>query len=278
MLRFVIASVLLSSFAGCQNTLTGDAKFANSQQAAAKKNSSDDTDAKNGGKGKDAADGPDDQNDEENGTNDPNGPNGPGKNGDHSDDFGAKLGTTAEDAKPDPSVITEDDKVQRPTACTTANVKFGIEGPESQCPANYAAYTADDSKNFIVGCCPLPARDMLVREPAVLRGAQCGANEVATGASNSGLLCSKLNTARYKLSAPQATCYIGEGFSGFSGSTTCSVPTVTLQALVSHFGSDGCIGVPYGSLIIARNGKNCSNVFGVQVLYNDTGAPVAMFQ
>ena len=128
-----------------------------------------------------------------------------------------------------------------------------------------------------LGCCPLPARDILAKGDAVLRGAQCGPDEVATGANGNSLMCSKINTAKYRLGPAQTSCYVGSGVSGSSGSANCGLPSATLQAMSSAFGSDGCIGSPFGSLIVARTGKNCGDVQAAQLFFSQNNQPVPMF-
>jgi len=164
----------------------------------------------------------------------------------------------------------------KPQLCSAANIFFANEG--LQCPKNYAAFSADDGNSARLGCCPLPAADMLDggATPAQRQG-QCGPDEVATGVVSGRMLwCSKINTQIYKIGPMARSCYNGSGASGGSGSSKCSAPGQTLQALTAKFGSDACLGYPYGSLIVKNTGKDCKDISGVTITKVD-GSPVQMY-
>lgn len=213
--------------------------------------------------------------------NDVGGPN-DGKIGTDSDNDG-EDGTEGDDDKgaidgPDAGIeIDEDEKTHKPKACIVENVKF-TPGDGANCPAHYAAYTADDGKSPNFGCCPLPAKDILSKDPPQVRGTNCLTNEVITGVSGGSVSCTKINTKRYKLDVSRKTCYAGSGASGGGGTGACGVPNATFQALISRFGSDACIGQPYGSLIVGRTGKNCADVTSAQLKYVDNDQPVKMYE
>lgn len=162
-----------------------------------------------------------------------------------------------------------------PKKCDVSSIKF--VGGSNSCPANYAAYAIDDASTTVLACCPLPATDILASTSPQSR-TQCGDNEVAVGASGTALLCQSINTNRYTLGAQSPNCYLGSGASGGSGATRCGAPTATITAMTSLFGTDACVPQPFGSLVTKRNGKNCSDTAGRQLLLKSSGQPVSMFQ
>jgi hypothetical protein len=166
-----------------------------------------------------------------------------------------------------------------PLECTSANVKFAA-APGKECPANYAAYTADDARSPMFGCCPLPANDILDAAAATPRAGKCAADEVVTGVGAGGnqVLCRKINTTKYKLATTQTTCYAGHGAAGGDGAGECGTPPATFQALTAVFGIDACIGAPFGSLIVARTGSACGDVKSAQLLDLATGQAITMYK
>lgn len=181
-----------------------------------------------------------------------------------------------ETSSPDTGTITSTDaSAFQPKVCDATSIFFARAG--QKCPANYAAYTADDGSSALLGCCPLPAGDILLSQEPVARSSNCQADEVATGVvSGRTLYCSKIDTTKYKLSSPAKTCYNGSGASGGDGSSKCGGPSATLKALVAKFGSDACMGFPYGSLIVRNSGKDCGDI-SAAVLTKVDGTPLQMF-
>lgn len=211
--------------------------------------------------GKDAEDGPDGDD---------------GKNegkGEGDDSLGDPEIDEDGDGKKDGELEEDDETILKPQQCTTANIKFAVG--TVNCPKYYAAYTIDDGKQPNLGCCPLPIKDILGKEPGTPKQT-CAGDEVATGTAGGSLVCTKINTAKYKLAPAKTTCYVGSGASGGSGAGPCGAPNVTLQALVSTMGSDACIGSPFGSLITSYTGKNCGDTAAAQLLYVKDGQPVPM--
>lgn len=92
------------------------------------------------------------------------------------------------------------------------------------CPDGMAAFGLDEGDFPSVACGVLPFDDMLSKNPAelhVMRTSEdCLANEVITGAlyidaeATTHVLCSKINTARYKLGSRLKASYWGSGSSG----------------------------------------------------------------
>jgi hypothetical protein len=174
--------------------------------------------------------------------------------------------------------LSEDNSVVdiRPQLCTAANIFFAGEG--TQCPKNYAAFSADDGNSARFGCCPLPSGDMLMANAtAAQRQGQCGPDEVATGVVSGRMIwCSKINTQVYKIGPVTKSCYNGSGSSGGSGSSKCTAPGQTLNALTSKFGSDACLGYPFGSLMVKNSGKDCKDISAVAITKLN-GSPVQMY-
>lgn len=172
-----------------------------------------------------------------------------------------------------------------PEACTTATFTHLIGAAD--CKPNQAVFMIDDGDGPNMICCPLPANDILTAAPAVVRGAQCGANEVITGAVGaSNFKCSAINTARYQLAPPMLSCYFGDGVSGAWGVARCMDHPASFTVLANnYFGSDGCSSQPYGALFVQQSGKACMDMFAAQLLYAGTvpgdppaGTPVDTFR
>lgn len=269
-LAFVILALALAG--ACSKS---DFAARNGKQAAVRGTDAADgddrnEDLKNGNKGD--SDGNDDDANDSDGDSDGDSDS-DGDGDDDDDDLGQ-----SDDSGGGSDLETEDETIHKPAVCSTTTIKFAPTGTESKCPAHYAAYTADDSREYKIACCPLPARDILSESEPVERGQRCESNEIATGASASGLICTKINTKRYKLDSARASCYVGDGASGGQNATPCGTPSATLQAMVATFGSDACIGNPFGSLIVGRTGKYCRDVTSSQLQYKDSGAAVKMFK
>jgi len=170
----------------------------------------------------------------------------------------------------------EDTTTHKPLECTSANVSFS-PSQGAVCAKNTVAYAIDDGTFNHVACCPLPAHDILTAGAPAQRGSACGSNEVAVGINQGGFMCAKINTARYKLASPRATCYIGNGASGDRGAGPCGAPNATIRAMTSKFGKDACVGSPFGSMVVSKTSKYCGGMKTMQLFFNDTGAAVPMF-
>ncbi len=173
---------------------------------------------------------------------------------------------------------------QAPVVCTTMALTHVIGA--SDCGTNQAVYMMDDGDgpNFI--CCTLPATDILTTDPPTVRGAQCGADEVITGAvGRSNFKCTRINTQRYQLAAPQRPCYFGRGASGGGGVGRCASHPTSFSVLQNNmFGSDGCSSQPYGALFVRQSGDDCRDMSAAELQYSGgvatdprAGTPVVMF-
>jgi hypothetical protein len=179
---------------------------------------------------------------------------------------------------PEGTIITDDggSTVIAPQSCSASTIKF--VGKDGLCPAGSAAYAADDARDTLLTCCPLPALDILAAGDPVARGGQCGTNEVAVGVSSNQLLCAPINTARYRLQPQVTTCYYGSGSSGGKGAAQCSAPSATIAAMTTQYGTDACIPVPFGGLITKRTSKYCRDVSAAQLVFSADGKLVPMFK
>lgn len=209
-----------------------------------------------------------------------------GKDGGGKDD-GGKDSQTGEDSLGNHSVDENgdgtkdgdldesDETILKPQQCSTANIKYAQNGTEN-CPEDFAAYAVDDDKHPRLACCPLPVRDILLKNTVGTPRGTCGPDQIGTGVANGVLVCSKINTAKYKLGQAAVNCYVGHGASGSSGAGPCGAPNVTLQAMVSVFGTDACLGQPFGALITSWTGKNCGDTTSRQLFYAKDNQPVPM--
>lgn len=106
------------------------------------------------------------------------------------------------------------------------------------CPEGMAAFSVQDSQEVVIYCGVLPKSDMLSSNPAELNirraDGVCLANEVITGSewvsygvqppTDSYVLCSKINTARYQLGPAKISGYFYWGSAvGASGGKGASV-------------------------------------------------------
>jgi hypothetical protein len=173
-----------------------------------------------------------------------------------------------------------------PQSCSVNTISLidNMNGGKALCPAGSAAYAADDvtkgaaAYGRSISCCPLPASDILSKDPAVERGGDCLENEVIVGVYSGGVICGKINSNRYRLDVSAPTCYYGTGQAGGAGAAKCQIPPATLQAMLSRYGSDSCVPTPFGGLMRYIRGKNCATMGASVLKFSDTGLPVPMFK
>lgn len=194
----------------------------------------------------------------------PGGTNGPGGVGNPSDpnNPGGSLGTG------DGSVA-----INEAVKCSEGLVSFIGIGGVAQCPANSTAYAVDDGNPWMA-CCALPKGDIfLTSVQPTIRGNECGDDEMIIGLQGSSMICQKIDTTKYQLTSPGNACYFGKGAAGKSGAGKCTVPSKTLTAIGTKFGSDGCIAPP-GGVVHGRKGGNCGDI-PIRILQTVGGAAVA---
>ncbi len=173
-----------------------------------------------------------------------------------------------------------------PQSCSVNTISLidNMNGGKALCPAGSAAYAADDvtrgapSYGRSISCCPLPASDILSKDPAVERGGDCLENEVIVGVYGGGVICGKINSNRYSLDVSAPTCYYGSGQAGGAGAAKCQIPPETLQAMLKSYGSDSCVPSPFGGLLRYIRAKTCASMGASVLKFSDTGQPVLMFK
>lgn len=177
----------------------------------------------------------------------------------------------------DADLEMDDEETFLPVKCTGDNGEIVFSG--TQCPKYFAGFLSDDGSNTRLGCCRLPARNILDDDSdPVARGTSCAANEIAVGAQGAGFICQKINTKKYELHPPRKVCYWGNGAGGNDGASDCSNIISQLQSLISKTGDkDGCVAQPYGAVITHKTGKDCGDQKGSLIIDKETGKPVQMF-
>jgi hypothetical protein len=172
--------------------------------------------------------------------------------------------------------ITTDDGVIAPQVCNQASIQFISAG--QNCAPHAAAYAADDAKSTQLACCPLPTRDILGKDPPQARPGQCNTDEIITGITAERTYnCTKINTVKYKLGPVTPSCYVGDGASGGNGVSGCGAPGPTMTAMTARYGSDACLGFPFGSLIVRNTGKYCRDISAV-LLMDLSNNPIPMYK
>lgn len=146
-------------------------------------------------------------------------------------------------------------------------------------------------------CCPLPASDVLLSEHSYA-AVECPDGTVATGAEPlarcsdcpRSLRCTKLNTDRYQLGAPQGGVYFGFSAPYYLEETKFllrDIPAAIRYGLgrraLTDWYTGGCVGFPFGSLLVKRGGKRCGQMHFRQLQYRGLGddpplgTPVPMY-
>ncbi|MDD4295042.1 MAG: hypothetical protein PHP69_05980 [Candidatus Omnitrophica bacterium] len=178
-------------------------------------------------------------------------------------------------------------RFSQPVICNSSNIVIiDSRSGNVSCPDGYAGFAIDDttysSPYYIaMACCPLP-------DPSILTGSEkyrdssCSSNEVATGCyngRNGKFKCRQIDTTKYTLGSKKTTCYLGHGASGSSGTGQCHTPNQTIRAIIgrSPFGSDACVGNPYGGIIVEKTYKNCGDMKARAIYDKSTGQPIEMF-
>ena len=183
-------------------------------------------------------------------------------------------------------------------------VDAGSSVKEQACPENTAFFGIDDpagrsgpgAKISVSGsCCPLPAGDILT-DSTSFHLERCPEQSVVTGVRASGsdeymLRCTKINTARYALSAARASAYWGNGVAGAKGATRIDWKNIpeSIRAAQGHmqekrYDIDGCVGYPWGSMFVAKQNKYCSGLLFSRLTFAGAGSdpakgtPVRMFR
>ena len=144
-------------------------------------------------------------------------------------------------------------------------------------------------------CCRLPREDILTSERKYTHW-ECPEDHVLTYAGPSleksvlAVTCTKINTERYQLGEPTFGRYLGFGFTRLGEAKSVSkheIPAAIRHGLErTHFQTwdiDGCVGYPWGSLLVAVNGRHCYQTRFRQLQYKGKdgdpprGTAVTMF-
>ena len=174
--------------------------------------------------------------------------------------------------------------------------RFGV------CSPGYAYYSALEGdrrgpqfSQMNTPCCPLPADDILLDEHQWTRfscpdGWLITGDRALDGEEVREVRCTKVNSERYELGPSTAGLYWGDGLSGRNQGKHVSIfqlPEairfgVTRQSRNSNW-VDGCIGFPFGSLLITKGNNKCRSSEYRELRYRGrpgdppAGTPVKMF-
>lgn len=148
-------------------------------------------------------------------------------------------------------------------------------------------------------CCPLPAPDILSNEH-LMAETGCPEDYVVTGTSSMApephaearkfqIRCTKINTRRYQLGGKKPGLYWGMNFSFYLQKKRIlwdEIPPAlrygTGRTTPIIWEPVGCIGFPFGSLLVSREGRECSQSFYRELQYRGgegdppAGTPVRM--
>ena len=196
----------------------------------------------------------------------------------------------------------------RPAVCLSyvtgqGDIKWGPS--LERCPRGYAIFSANE---YAAGpnlhgplygtCCPLPSSDLLEEETSVVKD-ECPPESVVVGfesipLSNGGfdarLICQRINTRRYRLGEPTKAAYWGVSMAlpkESPGILKDQMPAA-LRYGIERTGyrtweQRGCIGQPWGSVLVSFFSGACDNQRFRQFLYADApeeplkARPVTMF-
>ncbi len=178
--------------------------------------------------------------------------------------------------------------------------------PRLHCPPASAAFAAEpgsrggkSAENVFLAltCCPLPAADVLT-QTTLSSISQCPDGFVVTGVSAAPqpktqqapmaetsfhIECTKINQDRYQLGESTAALSWGNSSSTWKETHRISkrdIPAALRHAVgrVSRFEwrEEGCVGYPFGSLLVAKESKRCDGLIFRELQYRGKeGDPVA---
>lgn len=174
--------------------------------------------------------------------------------------------------------------------CPDGYAFFGQDDPPGgltpESPARYVGVTAS--------CCRLPYPDILTDHHVYNVMEECPEGYVATGggvAERCGsfctMRCTKINTAKYKLGPERSALYWTRKWSAvaWGGGSALKIDwediPVAIRNAVGRTSAmrsdvDGCIGFPFGSLLVRKTRKSCDGFFYRQLLFLD-GKPVPTY-
>lgn len=225
--------------------------------------------------------------------------------------------TAEENVLAQPRMHSEVSTQHTPQLCTgelpyADEVKYGMifakppDTTAAHCPPDYAIYatllhgrpiTENPASVAIRGiCCPLPAKDILIDEFTEVVDS-CPKDYVAVGTTFEcescvpRLRCQKINSSRYYLSEVSSGEHWGATSTPWKYRTNLLKSDIPrgIRAGVSRaarydYYSSGCVGYPFGSLLVAKTGKRCPAFKYRRLLFRGlsgdpvAGTPVAMYR
>ncbi len=195
------------------------------------------------------------------------------------------------DSNPDYEVSTEPGYV-----CMGLERTLIVADNTFLCPKGYAVVATDDSNGahrygppqyvpVSPRCCRLPFDDILTERHEYYVTEKCPADSVATGgkiscAANCNMRCTYINSAKYALGPETQARYIthpdknpGGGKGSAARVALFDVPISFRWGMirVAHqkFEQDGCVGYPWGSLLVRKSEKQCSGYYYRQLFFKD---------
>ncbi len=167
------------------------------------------------------------------------------------------------------------------------------------CPAGYGIMASDSFGPYRFGppgyvslnphCCRLPFDDILTDKHIVNIIEKCPEGTIMTSGmdicgAHCTVRCTYINTDKYYLGPEKPAIYVedpeeeGVGGQGSSKKIMLNLVPAALRDVVTRwtfteFGTDGCVGDPYGSLLVRKSQRQCSGMFYRQLFYKD-GTPV----
>ena len=174
--------------------------------------------------------------------------------------------------------------------CPPGYAYFANQDPGGSRPPGGAAIPVTGS------CCRLPFDDILTDRHVYDVLERCPDDSIVTGTGVDRLgqcidhcvvRCTYINTGKYRLGEERSAYYWTLPSSGnqWGGGSATSLRLdeipVALRAGVARFDqvqfdTDGCVGVPFGSLLVRKQSKNCDGFFYRQLFFADN-KPVPMF-
>ena len=177
------------------------------------------------------------------------------------------------------------------TRCPKNSVVFDVNRPPMPrgTSARYIKFQAN--------CCPLPKADILT-DVEVFAAEECPEDHVVTSPTSMEpceqcervMRCTKINTERYRLGEKTEGVYWGFGQAYWKQRTQLmwgDVPAAIRYAVgrISkfHWEQQGCLGFPFGSLLVGKHSKRCHGLSFRQLQYQGLpgdpprGTPVTMF-